>query len=650
MSAVGSSSAGPSGAWTAQLVQKSFNKDALRTIEHPKPGHETVVGTSGKITQVSHAKILKGDLAEFKASQEVLADSLDALAASLNAYDGKALRHVEGGNDEVKSKLFTNAMKMCGNDLGKLRQFTEDMHAYAAKLREAALNRRLELKTNAGIKDIETFRSQGVAAEQLKEVLQRRCANLDGVGGLAGDMLRYLATEGKVTIKGRGGEDMTPRGNNSYSVTLDFLEKAMVGLGMSSNDGGEFRRSPQAQEVLDRFNQRVASEAARGGAKDPADWEAGRFAEIVADFVRDLKGSHDPNLNKLAFALYGLHQGWVVGPFDKFGTISKDSYESGRFGTSFPWRVVNPQTKFEIRFEENGGVSLKVDSVAINRDWGERGEDFAFCPRVIARMGPDGRDPPEIDFEITLECRPDRAGPAQKFMEDLAAAGYEHTRIRGIMGENTPSQRQAIAANALIGAILSKDLNTVGIFRVAGNNEIATNLADELMTRANSRDPKDILLGASRIERLNLNDMVSALKNIMINHLTLVPEDRLEAFFSAADTEDPAAMRAFLATLPRENQQVIENLARLCSEVARLSDKNQMHEDNIATVLGVCLNAKAGGDLETIGKLREGFKQLVKAFPLQESAGAAQIPVSSSSGPAEGTSSSGGSEASGSPS
>ncbi len=647
MSAVGSSSAGQGGAWTAQLVQKSFNKDVLRTIEHPKPGHEAVVETSGKMSQVSHAKILKGDLAEFKASQEVLADSLDALAESLEAYDGKALRSVEGGNDNVKSRLFTKAMKMCGNDLAKLRQFTADMHTYAGKLREAALNRRLQLKTTAGIKDVETFRSQGVAAEQLKEVLQRRSANLDGAGGLAGDMARYLAREGSVTIRGRGGEDMTPRGNNCYELTLDFLEKTMVGLGMATNDGGEFRHSPQAQEVLDSFNRRVASEAAGGQSKDPANWEAGRFANIISDFVRDLKASHDPNLNKLAFALYGLHQGWMVGAFEKFALISRDSYESGRFGASFPWKIINPQTKFEIQVEENGSVSLKIHAVAINRDWGERGEDYAFCPTVIARMNPDGQDPPEIDFQITIERRPDQRGPAEHLMHDLLNAGYSSVHVRGILGENIPLQRQAIAANALIDAIRARDLNTVGIFRVAGNSDLSTSLAEELMSRANSRDPEEVLLGSSRVQSLNLNVIASALKNILINHLTLIPEERLDAFFSAAATEDPAAMRAFVATLPREIQGVIENLSRLCNEVEKHSDTNQMHEDNLATVLGVCLCARAGGSIDSIMKLKEGFKQLMRAYVPQEAVDASQMSSSSSSEPSlESSSSSGGSGAS----
>lgn len=259
------------------------------------------------------------------------------------------------------------------------------MSEYAALLKEASFHRRASLKSEVGAIDREVFWYLGVTLEQVNLMLAEQFTQLKVVNSLTQDIARNAILQNRVIIQDVEGRDITPKTSNVYNFVKKLLKNSMICLGMT--EGNRKRHLNQKALAINcRFSEIVSKTKAvsieksnNQAFKKYSKLNPDQLREPIAEFVRELKSSSDPEMGKLAFALLSLNQTWVTIPGQALSAIAREVYGRERFSGSGGAEQLHGETRIKIKFQDDGSIRLKAKGGHTNKDYVERGEADYTC-------------------------------------------------------------------------------------------------------------------------------------------------------------------------------------------------------------------------------------------------------------------------------
>jgi hypothetical protein len=427
---------------------------------------------------------------------------------------------------------------------------------------------------------------------------------------LGADILRY-GEQGKITVRdARGMGIRLGDPDNGYDYATNLLEKLMINLGMVKG-GEELELSDEAAAILAKFEQDLTGTAAASSSASRPQISADRFSDAFGKLINELKQSADPKERKLAFALFAMSQNWIVQPAKEFGALTREVFGHERF-QGHPTSDLKDLTHFDIKFEQDGGITLEARGVYVNKDMDQKGEDFTAHFTTTVRMSPTGDDKLGISYHVLLEHPPGRGmDPSITKLKDVLREQGISVDTRGV--DRTP-QKMAAAAHGLIGAIREKDLSEQGVFRVGGNLKVYEGFVNETLPKIH---PGDTTRLNGELEKMSLANLTSALKFLIREKYHLVSgNDLTSAFLSAgAEDADPAVIRGLVNNLPREKREILMDLIQLSHTILAHTDENQMTPRNLAISLSPSLFPEA--DPMRFEAQQKAFIKLLEAFPRQ---------------------------------
>jgi hypothetical protein len=420
---------------TRQILDGIFGTDVQNAMMHPEEDKEAMVKLKvlgrPEIKQIALDKLLKGGrekgIEKLEKSQKILAQSIVDAATQL--VEGRPGKPEIPGNPKLTQKIFDKALEQTGqitekNQEERARLATE-MKMYAAQLLKQSEGRIRDLRMKGGI-TVEEIRSKpqydktliDQSREELIADLRRRFDTLIHVDRLAIDIFRY-AINNKIGIADSENMDITPQYEHEYGFINDIIERALLCFGMVDETG---HLNQAALAMRDSFATRVAEKFHDHNIEMLS---ADQLAPLLGEFVTELKNSGDPQQMKLAFALYGLHQNWTVGPAMAFGMIARKAFGTDRFPESGTV-VDQKKTHYDVKFEGDK-VAVSTTMLLRNKDYETAGIDYQCHLTTKAVMQENGML--DVSFTILLDHLPGERAKLDTLVKLLNMAEFEnHTK------------------------------------------------------------------------------------------------------------------------------------------------------------------------------------------------------------------------------